>query len=177
MSVKIIIINGLGGCGKSTFTQLCKSIGEREIGDIRCFELSSVDFVKEVAVFCGWNGEKTTKNRSFLHDLKVALEKWDDIPNKKVIEQIEQLTELKKTNIFFVNIRENYNIKAFTILAKEKGYECYSLFMTNPNIVSNEVPEIVEQIINYNYDFVVTNDGDLRKLRQLSKDFLKELLV
>ena len=51
-------------------------------------ELSTVDFVKEVAEFCGWKGKKDKKDREFLHNLKAAMEKWDNIPNKKVIEDV-----------------------------------------------------------------------------------------
>ena len=35
-------------------------------------ELSTVDFVKEVARICGWKGKKDKKDREFLHDLKEA---------------------------------------------------------------------------------------------------------
>lgn len=173
---KIVIINGLGGCGKSTFIQLCKKYGESALPDLKVHELSSVDFVKGVAVFCGWDGSKTTKNRTFLHDIKVLLERWDNVPNKKVLEDINALKKLELHNIFFVNIRENYNIDNFKNMAKEQNFPCITLCVTNPNNKTNEVIELIEQIDSYPYDAFINNDGDLSHLSHLAQEFIKELL-
>lgn len=80
----IVIINGLGGSGKSTFCSQSKASFINKVkSPSLSYELSTVDFVKEVAAFCGWRGEKEPKDRAFLHDLKMALEEWNDIPNKR----------------------------------------------------------------------------------------------
>ena len=100
--VRFVIINGLGGCGKSTFIQLCEEYCDNP-NNLKAFnwmvtELSTVDFVKEIARNCGWDGKKEKKDREFLHDLKVAMEKWDNIPNKKVLEDAENFI---KSGSFF----------------------------------------------------------------------------
>ena len=41
---KVIVINGMGGSGKSTFVSLCHKI------DPTVIETSTVDFVKEIAL-------------------------------------------------------------------------------------------------------------------------------
>ena len=66
----VVVINGSGGVGKSTFIELCRE------WDNRVFETSTVDFVKEVAKMCGWDGTKTDENRKFLSDLKDLLSQW-----------------------------------------------------------------------------------------------------
>lgn len=38
---------------------------EEKIGPYSCRIVSTVDFVKEVAKFCGWNGQKILKTENF----------------------------------------------------------------------------------------------------------------
>ena len=76
---KVIIINGAGGVGKSTFVSLCHEI------DSRVIETSTVDFVKEIALQAGWNGIKDEIGRRFISDLKDAMEHYHDIPNQKLM--------------------------------------------------------------------------------------------
>lgn len=77
MMPKVIVINGMGGVGKSTFVSLCHEI------DPMVIETSTVDFVKEIALQAGWDGIKDEAGRRFLSDLKDAMERYKDIPNKK----------------------------------------------------------------------------------------------
>ena len=64
--MKVIIINGKAEVGKDTLVTMCKDL----LGANRILNISTVDFVKEVANFCGWDGTKTPENRKFLSDLK-----------------------------------------------------------------------------------------------------------
>lgn len=76
---KVIVINGMGGVGKSTFISLCHEI------DPRVIETSTVDFVKEIALQAGWDGVKDEDGRRFLSDLKTL---WKDImifPTRKLM--------------------------------------------------------------------------------------------
>lgn len=109
-------------------------------------ELSTVDFVKEVAMICGWKGKKDKKDREFLHDLKEAMEKWDNIPNKKVLEDAEMIIKnyLGLNHLFFVNIREPESIERFSQLIMENGYEKPFKILIESNISSNEVDSIAQ---------------------------------
>ena len=189
----IIIINGLGGCGKSTFIQFVKeaaifdnSLMDELCSNIMVQELSTVDFVKEVAVYCGWRGEKEQKDREFLHALKDALVDWGNVPNRKVVQQILDGTKkyvifLKSLNgdtidytINFVNIRESDGIKNFEQLCKENGYKYIrKMLVTNTNKESNEVQSLVNDILyGVEYDDVIFNDGTLENLNQKAKEYL-----
>lgn len=173
MSVTVVVLNGIGGCGKSTFAKFCTKTSQL----CRVYELSSVDFVKDVATMCGWDGSKTTKNRTFLHDLKTLLTEWDDVPNKKVFEQIADLEKLYDDDLVcFVNIRESAEIKKFVNSAREKGYTAYSLLVENHNAVTTEPQDIIDDVYSIVYDCLVVNDGTLEELEQLAEDFIASLV-
>lgn len=174
METKIIIINGLGGSGKSTFATLCKEYGALQYSGMLIKELSTIDFVKEVARFCGWDGSKTTNNRVFLHHLKTVLEEWDNIPAKKVLDEIA--LGPKDNALYFVNIREANSIDKFKEACNERGYKYITLVVNNPNIISNEVPRLIEEIQSYPYDVIITNDKDLFYLKQCANGFIESLV-
>ena len=115
----VIVINGAATVGKSTFVSLCHEI------DPKVIETSTIDFVKEVAAKAGWNGIKDESGRRFLSDLKDAMERYDNIPNKKIDEFIQSHPE----NIIFVNVREPYNIHYY-----KKKYNAITLLIKNPNV-------------------------------------------
>ena len=179
----IIIINGSGGCGKSTFVSYCKeAIKEKGIAccsSLPCevIELSSVDFVKEVATYCGWNGRKEEKDRTFLYDMKTALAKWDDVPNKKVIEAIDAIDDKNINWFIFVNIREIDAIESFIRICKERNLSYQTLLIENHNkpiITSNEADANVK---NFKYDNIIFNDFDLQILKLLAFNYMKNTIL
>ena len=141
-------------------------------------ELSTVDFVKEVARICGWKGKKEKKDREFLHDLKEAMEKWDNIPNKKVLEDAENIIKnyLGLNHLFFVNIREPKGIESFSQLVMEQGYETPIKILMESNMSSNEVDSIVQEIKSIKYDKIYKNNGTLKDLANTAGDFIEEII-
>lgn len=126
--------------------------------------VSTVDFVKEIAIKCGWNGVKTPENRKFLSDLKDLLTKWDDIPYKKILEEVKILNNWASYNyhdwILFVDCREPEEIQklkerlnATTVIVRRLGDEV--------NETSNHADA---NVFNYEYDYTIKNYGDLSDL-------------
>lgn len=157
---KIIIINGSGGCGKSTFVELCQKNYPNVLN------ISSVDFVKEVATYCGWDGTKDDVNREFLSDLKDVLTKWNDVPLKKMLEIIDT----NEDKVIFFHIREPYEISKFvdtvdakTVQIKRKGIKRFN----------NHADLNVDF---YSYDYTIYNDGSLEDLENEAVLFMKEVL-
>ena len=182
----IVIINGSGGCGKSTFIKLCKEgvqeaiekkISKQSPIKFQCEveELSSVDFVKDIATECGWDGQKTEKNRAFLSDLKTILSDWDNVPNKKVMESIKQYND-DVSWIFFVNIREKKEIENFIKLCEEEGYDCTTLLIKNdrvPVITSNKSDAYTE---DYHYDNTIYNNFGLDFYKKQAYFFIRDIV-
>lgn len=180
MVKKIVIINGLGGCGKSTFAYFCRAYAF-SLDCAIVTELSSIDYVKRIAKLLGWDGQKDQAGRVFLHDLKKAMEKYNDRPNQEVIKTIAE-REKKHPDlpyIFFVNIREKESILSFISKLEKKGYnknQYMTLLIKNSLKESNEVPELVDEINNFTYDKVIYNEGTIHELQDKAEEFIKSLL-
>lgn len=181
----IVIINGTGGSGKSTFCNLCKEVTQesewynqyKEL--LGCpfptvVELSTIDYVKAIAKTTGWDGKKDDRGRAYLSALKDAMEAYDHIPSKKVMETIKKAwtVGIKMKYLFFVNIREPENINFFKSLCKVDGWSCSTLLITNPNVEIIRTNHADCDVLNYKYDYYITNDGTLEDLRDKAEEFL-----
>ena len=94
--MQVIIINGMPRAGKDQFVSFC----QKHL--LWCGNFSTVDFVKEVAAMCGWDGTKTPLNRAFLSNLKDLLTDWGDVPFKKVERAMETFeNEAKSCRLYF----------------------------------------------------------------------------
>ena len=160
---KVIVINGLPGSGKDTFVSLASKYAITT-------NFSSVDFVKDVAKFAGWDGVKTLNSRLFLSKLKELLTEYDDIPYKKTAEEIRWFKNQPEQELLFVHIREPHEIErivrdfgAITVLVKRTN---------NQQVVSNDSDKYTE---SYNYDFVLNNDSTLDALDLKAKGFVSYL--
>ena len=158
---KVIVINGMGGSGKSTFISLCHEI------DPRVIETSTVDFVKEIALQAGWDGEKDQKSRRLLSDIKDAFERYDDVPNKKIDEFIQSHPD----NIIFVNAREPHNIQYY-----KNKYNALTIIVTNPHVTPITSNHADAGVYDYIYDLYIENSGDLNLLKETAKFFLDNVL-
>ena len=169
---KIVIINGPGAAGKSTFVEYCKEI------HYLTAEYSTVDLVKEAATLCGWDGTKDLKNRKFLSDLKDLLTEWNDVPYKKIIESRDNLQDYldylgydANKGIIFTHCREPEEIKKFvdrenaiTVLLRRAAVE---------NLEQSNHADA--NVFNYEYDYVIENNGSLDELWEKATKFLEEI--
>lgn len=175
--MQIVIINGKAGTGKDTFVLMCKDI----LGATKVLNASTIDFVKEVAEYCGWDGTKTPENRKFLSDLKDILTQWGNIPLKKVCQEIRTWQNLWIASgdydkaVVFVHCREPKEI--------QKLCDELSTYKPITLLVRRDVAESVKQInhadnevLNYEYDYVVSNNGSLSELRARVEEFLRDYL-
>ena len=162
--MKAIIINGPAANGKSSFIKFCKEFYQDT------YELSMVDFVKEVANYIGWNGEKTEKSRKFLADLKDAISKYDkNIIYNSIQTDIDLLTSNSNSEpIFFINARSPEDINYLV-----KKYDAKTLLISNPNITQVTSNHADKNVFCYQYDYIINNNKGLRELRQKAKSFIE----
>lgn len=170
----IICINGMPRSGKSTFAEMA-------IQNMGLFgmNISTVDFVKKVATYCGWDGTKTPQNREFLSNLKDVLTEWNDVPYNDIVKRIEtrkdQLKELGLSTellTVFIHVREPKEIKKFVDRIGAK-----TLLIRRPAVETCEQSNHADaEVMNYNYDYIIHNEGDLEELNELSQQFIAELI-
>ena len=165
--MKVFIINGFGGCGKTTFENMVMTYSKGQ-GHVT----SMVEIVKYYAKQMGWDGTKEDRDRKFLSDLKLALAEWANIPMQYVINQVQLFEELNDTTYCFVDAREPKDIdKLKELLGKD--FEVKTVLVDRN--ISREYGNIADDgVMNYKYDITIMNTGSLSDLEKCAKSFVAE---
>lgn len=164
VSRPIFIINGSGSKGKDQFVEDVNQF-------ISVYNVSSVDIIKEMARNVGWNGSKTEKDRKFLADLKTLCTEYNDSPYKYIFRCVTMFRNTSLQDAMFIHIREPKEIEravkqfgAKTILVKSDRVE---------DIASNPADA---GVYDYNYDYVIENNGTLEDLKNKAEEFVKTVI-
>jgi hypothetical protein len=152
MKKTVIVINGSGGVGKDT---LCEMAGKH----FKVFNVSSITPIKEIALLCGWDGEKTNKARKFLSDLKRLCVEYNDYPTAWARARFDEFLSSDE-EIMFVHIREAEEITKFV---NATGGVAKTLLIRPGNRLNKESYGNVSDdcVENYSYDYYYTNDKTL----------------
>ena len=162
MNKYIFITNGVGGCGKDTFANFMNEF-------IPTVKYSAINKVKSVAEICGWDGGKTEKDRKFLSDLKLLTTEYSDMAFTDIKEMVEQFHYNTIYPVLLIDIREPEEIER-----AKKEFGAKTILIRNDRIkpiTSNMADANVE---NYDYDFIIYNDGTLEEFRETTRRFVKE---
>lgn len=170
--MKYFIVNGFPRSGKDTFVNCCL----KELGAFGKL-ISTVDFIKEIAIKCGWNGEKTPKDRKFLSDLKDLLSNWNDVPYQKVLKEIDlfrydlEYYDVENNGVVFIMSREPEEINRF-----ENEIGAKSILIRRESVEFNQQSNHADsEVLNHKYDYIIENSGTIDELKEKAKDFLKKL--
>ena len=181
--MKIVIINGQAQAGKDTFVEYAQNYQQIEGLEhperyVKVYNISSVDFVKEVAKFAGWDGNKDEAGRQFLSDLKDAMSRYDDIPVKKIKEEInrhlgtlEDFEIPTKNVVFFIHVREPNEIARLAV-----EFNALTLFIQRPGLQQYENHADKNAGV-YNYDAHYWNVTSLEDMPKSVYRFMDNLLV
>jgi hypothetical protein len=131
---------------------------------------STVDFVKEIATECGWDGTKTLENRKFLSDLKDLLTKWNDVPYKTIINRAKTLPD-NLDWIMFVDCREPAEIQKL-----KEGLNATTVLIRRPGDEETETSNHADaEVFSYNYDLTIFNNSDIINLENEAKKFIEHM--
>lgn len=168
MDKHIFIINGSGGVGKDTFVELVSSeLNDRLKRFHTVVNFSSVDRIKEIARGIGWDGEKKEKDRKFLSDLKILCSNYCDMPFQSMRNKVLDFIKDETSKVLFLHIREPEEI---TRAVKEFGAKTILIVRPIKQIISNKADK---GVYDYQYDFIVNNNGTIEDLKEKAKDFLQ----
>lgn len=153
MNKQIIIINGQGGVGKDTICDIVKKHYGVKI-------VSSIDMIKAIAIYGGWDKQKDLKGRKLLSDLKLAFSEYNDLPFKQMIHEIKIFKNFRDEQILFIHVREPDEIKKLV----SEYPEIKTLLITRGESQLNFGNMADDNVENYDYDFVFENNGELENL-------------
>ena len=174
--VKIVVVNGAPSAGKSLFERLCEEqcsyfrnrAGFDGTKPLHVDITSTVDFVKEIAYNCGWDGTKTPENRKFLSDLKALLTKWNNVPYEIIRERVEGLPKTYDW-IMFVDCREPEEIQKF-----KDGMNATTLLIRREQAENIETSNVSDaNVLDYNYDLTIWNNSDIIDLERKADTFIE----
>lgn len=179
----IVILNGVGGSGKSSFATMVAKYAEDPIKEISVIDplrdiASSLihthvddylDLYKDAPMTSEEHtAAKSDQYRSLLHDLKIAWQNLNDGPNIYCLGKIVRMITIDNKDeipgIIFVNIREEENIKNFRDYCHDMGLICFSLLIdgtVDAEQFSNEGDALVN---TFEYDVTIPNKGNLDDL-------------
>lgn len=168
----IVIINGRPGAGKDEFVKQCGLLMPHRVANI-----STVDFVKEVAKKCGWDGTKTPESRKFLSDLKALLTSWNEVPLQKTTEAVlsfsVEMAEqgyADKDYVIFIHCREPAEIDKL----KARFPAATTLLIERPSLRdAQESNQSDSDVSNYHYDVVVVNSTTIEALAHSAEFYLR----
>ena len=163
---KIIIINGGAGVGKDTFVRVCQNV------DPTIQNLSSVDYVREVAHELGWSGEKDDKARRFLSDLKRAMMLYNGAPFYKVFETIN---DFDKNATVFLHVREPDEIELYKNQINANYDKVVTLLIRNNRVNAVTTNPSDANVTEYGYDYIIDNNGTLQELQDSAELFVEML--
>lgn len=161
MKKTVIIINGNGGVGKDT---LCDFANAK----YKTMNISAITPIKNIALEHGWRGEKDSRSRKFLADLKKTFVDYNDLPCRYLTEQYEEFLK-GDCEILFVHIREGEEIDKFK---KRVRTPCITLLIRRDGILKSWGNSSDDNVEKYNYDYVYRND---KTLPEAESDFLEFL--
>jgi hypothetical protein len=170
--MKVIIINGSAQNGKDNFVKYFKKNYE-----YKCMNWSAIDKVKKIAKRnFGWNGKKTNEARKFLSEIKRIWIEFNNGPFEDIVKKISKhfltLSEIDSKNIvYFIHCREPYEIQKF---ADKYGDDCVTLLLKREDrlVPDNDSDKNVD---NYNYNFIIKNNGNKKDLEQESIKFIENI--
>lgn len=169
--IKVIIVNGMPESGKTTMQEICS----KKLKDLgwNCIIKSSIDWVKDIATYAGWNGEKTDKNRKFLSDLKKVLTDWDDAILKHLIDEVNYYHYQGDNTVMFIDIRE-----PIEIAKARKEMNATTLMIRRPIVEGNTYSNSSDMgVFDYEYDEIIWNIGDLKNLEEECDKFIRLILI
>ncbi len=155
MQKTVIVINGQGRSGKDT---VCKIMAKY----YKVKNISTIDPIKEIASYAGWQGEKDDKSRKMLADLKQVFIEYNDLPLNFVLKHVESF-KTSEEQILFVHCRESEEIAKIVNASTVKTITL--LIRRNDRFFERKVfgNRADDEVENYNYDFVYSGNNETTK--------------
>ena len=161
---KIFIINGHATAGKDTFVDFVKEFSPSTL------PLSTIDRVKFLAGYFGWDGNKDSKGRKFLSDLKDSWTLYNDGPASVIVDTVKDADY----NNFFIHCREPQVIDKLVYYFNKESYEVITVSVKRDAAAASKTSNHADaDVENYQYDIYIDNNGSLEDLKNKAFTFVE----
>lgn len=157
--MRVLVINGHPGVGKTTFEKFLQDI----LGEDYVFIESTIDPIKELARQVGWDGTKTARDRQFLSDLKNLCVGYNDFCFKYIEQKIKYYDDMARgyglstdAYVLLVDCREPSEIKKLV-----DAFGATTVLVTRDEVEQEYSNKSDAEVDNYTYDIIVKNNEDL----------------
>lgn len=161
---KVYVVNG----ENETFINFLS----KYIPTLKC---SIVDLPKEAAKVFGWDGGKTEKDRRFLSDIMELSTKYNDAPFKDVLSLVTDFKNSKDFVEYEVLIIDMQDPKDIARAVETFGAE--TILVRNPNAIKIKSNHADRDVENYEYDYIIENNGTLEQLDSVARRFVDEIIL
>ncbi len=162
---KVFILNGVGTSGKGTFAEF---VGKY----ISTHKYSIVDLPKEAAKVLGWDGGKTEKDRKFLSDIMDLSTEYNDSPFRDVLSVVTDFkNNLIEDELLFIDMRDPKDIARAV-----ETFGAETILIRNPNVEKIQGNHADANVEDYEYDYIIENNGTLEQLDKMAKLFVREII-
>lgn len=164
---KIYILNGVGTSGKGEFASFLSKY-------IPTYKYSIVDLPKEAAKILGWDGGKTEKDRKFLSDIMDLSTRYNDAPFKDVLSLVADFKNNKdfaNIEVLVIDMRDPRDITRAV-----ETFGAKTVLIRRPNVEAIESNHADRDVENYEYDYIIENNGSLEHLELVTKDFVETII-
>ena len=152
--MKIIALSGKAGSGKDTFYSIAKEVLPN------CQRFAFGDYLKEIAMVCGWDGKKNEFGRHLLQSVGTIMRNKDkDFFVKKLHDDLKQSTcdVAIITDCRYLNEINSFNqCTTIRIISNRK-----SKLNKEQNKHDSET-----ELNNYEFDYVITNNGSIEEYKK-----------
>ena len=157
--------NSNGGSGKDTFASFLNKY-------IPTYKYSIIDLTKEAAKILGWEGGKSEKDRLFLSDLKDLSSEYNDCPFRDVISVVTDFeNNLIEDEVLIIDMRDPKDIARAV-----ETFGAKTILIRNPNVEKIESNHADANVEEYEYDYIIENDGTLEQLDAMAKLFVRNII-
>lgn len=164
---KVYVQNSVGGSGKDTWASLLNKY-------IPTYKYSIVDLPKEAAKVLGWDGGKTEKDRRFLSDIMDLSTEYNDAPFKDVLSVVTDFKNNKdfsEYEVFIIDMRDPKDIARAV-----ETFGAKTILIRNPRVKKIETNHADRDVENYEYDYIIENDGTLEQLDKMAYLFSEQVI-
>lgn len=163
---KVFVTNGSAENGKDSFAEF---VGKY----MSTYKYSSIDLVKEMFEVAGvTKDDKTEKKRRLWSDGKDLLTWYDDIPFKDIASIVADFKNNKiETEVLLIDIREPEEIARAV-----ETFGAETILVRKPDAKKIESNHADRDVENYEYDYIIENDGTLEQLDKMAYLFCEQVI-